>query len=229
MAKKQKDDVPNPNNVTNREILQRMNFLYQAGALLNHIEAGSSKLPTESPEPPAASNHPTAKLSRKAKKQDRSRKRHPNSCEDLSRNYIQSMKAIGLKTTVRLDPTVKRTLCKKCNIVLIPGSTASIRVNTSQAHGNAVVYTCLSCKNWRRIPAPPVLSPQDAEALVASSAPTQAAGEDAMAIDSGSKATVTPESIVNVPRKKRRRSRLAPLFERKVGHVIFRGNERLFE
>ena len=34
MAKKSKDEVPNPNSVSNRDILQRLNFLYQASVLL---------------------------------------------------------------------------------------------------------------------------------------------------------------------------------------------------
>ena len=45
MAKKPKDDVPNPNNVANREILQRMNFLYQASVLLNHTNAHPPRPP----------------------------------------------------------------------------------------------------------------------------------------------------------------------------------------
>ena len=38
MAKgKDKDDAPNPNNVPNRDIMQRMNFLYQAAIHLTEI------------------------------------------------------------------------------------------------------------------------------------------------------------------------------------------------
>ncbi|KAK7692352.1 hypothetical protein QCA50_003977 [Cerrena zonata] len=244
MAKKTKDDVPNPNNVTNREILQRMNFLYQASALLNHINAPSSSKQPEVSKPVVREKE--QKTSKKATKQKaRLTRRRPRTCEDLSKSYIQTMKAVGLKTNVRLcihstplmlttliidrsDPSVKRTLCKECNVVLIPGSTAHIRVNPSKAHGNAVIYTCLSCKHWRRIPAPPVLEPEELDNLIASiSEPTESLGEDTMAIDVPQKKVLLPESISKLPRRKQRQARLAPLFERKVGHVVFRGNERL--
>jgi len=69
---------------------------------------------------------------------------------------------------------VKRTICKGCNTTLIPGTTASIRVKKSNTHGNIMVYTCNDCKTSKRIPAPPVPSPQaEAEALE-SSDPSQA-------------------------------------------------------
>lgn len=48
-----------------------------------------------------------------------------------------------------------------------------------------------------------------------------------MAIDVPRQKTSLPESISKLPKRKQRQARLAPLFERKVGHVVFRGNERL--
>lgn len=105
MAKKRKDDVPNPNNVTNREVLQRMNFLYQASALLNHINA--PKQPEQKVSKPVQLEQnwlytPSRLESKAEKRKTRLVKRHPKTCEDLSKNYIQTMKAVGLKTNVRL-------------------------------------------------------------------------------------------------------------------------------
>lgn len=31
---------------------------------------------------------------------------------------------------IRRDPSIKRTLCKKCNSLLIPGVTASLRIKS---------------------------------------------------------------------------------------------------
>jgi RNase P subunit RPR2 len=39
MAKKTKNDAPNPNRVANREVMQRLNYLYQASVYLNSISA----------------------------------------------------------------------------------------------------------------------------------------------------------------------------------------------
>lgn len=78
---------------------------------------------------------------------------------DLSRIYVATMKTIGQKTVVRMysflaipdfhlfsmlafsrDPSIKRTICKGCAVVLIPGSTATVRVkcvyNLSMYYGN---------------------------------------------------------------------------------------------
>ena len=123
MAKKGKVEVPGPSSVANRDILQRMNFLYQASAFLSNL--------TEEPHKPQAEPHKpqvkppddtanqqeyvlhswrswhshvlSAQQIRKRQKQLERRKiRHPKTCADLSQTYIRSMKAIGKKTTVRL-------------------------------------------------------------------------------------------------------------------------------
>lgn len=137
MAKIKKDEVPNPNSVANRDILQRMSFLYQASNYLNSISSSASLEPT--------SKEQTPPLPDSAKK---ARKRKSTSTSDLSRSYIGAMKAIGQKTVVKMyvtclrmlstslwtliikwyrDPAVKRTLCKGCGTILISGSTATVR------------------------------------------------------------------------------------------------------
>lgn len=84
MAKKPKDEAPNPNGVANRDIIQRLNFLYQASAYLNSVSpAGTSSLMTR----------PTEKKIRK------------RTAQDLAKTYITSMKAVGQKTTVKLFVT----------------------------------------------------------------------------------------------------------------------------
>src|SRR6266581_3589612 len=62
MGKKNKSEVPNPNNVVNRDILQRLNFLYQASVYLESItrqSVGSVNTGTgtsgSTPGPPAGS------------------------------------------------------------------------------------------------------------------------------------------------------------------------------
>ncbi|KAK0244448.1 Rpr2-domain-containing protein [Armillaria nabsnona] len=126
MAKKPKDETPNANSVPNKDIIQRLNFLYQASVYLNGVTSQS---------PPR-------------------RKRVTTS--DLSRSYVSSMKIVGQKTVVKMDPSVKRTICKGCNTILVPGSTVTIRAKKSPSHGHLMVYTCTHCKTTRRIPAPPV-------------------------------------------------------------------------
>ncbi|KAJ8591178.1 hypothetical protein M405DRAFT_814782, partial [Rhizopogon salebrosus TDB-379] len=41
------------------------------------------------------------------------------------------MKVIGQKTNVKSDPTVKRVICKGCNVILIPGASSTVRVKSA--------------------------------------------------------------------------------------------------
>ena len=95
MAKKTKEDVPNPNSVSNRDILQRLNFLYQASALLSTVDVP--------PQPATLPIPATLKgKERKEEKRRRNRERHSIAPADLSRTYVRSMRAIGQKTNVRM-------------------------------------------------------------------------------------------------------------------------------
>lgn len=95
MAKKTRDDVPNPNSVSNRDILQRLNFLYQASALLSMVD-----MPPQPMAPPIPA---TLKgKERKEEKRRRNRERHSITPADLSRTYVRSMRAIGQKTNMRM-------------------------------------------------------------------------------------------------------------------------------
>jgi len=108
MGKKDKDETPNPTSVTNRDILQRLNFLYQASALLNGLSPPGSipddddpsmssrtendkRTGTEEGDPPS---RPT--------KSQRKRRRRVVGFEELSRSYVEMMKSVGRKTNVRM-------------------------------------------------------------------------------------------------------------------------------
>ncbi|RDX42738.1 Rpr2-domain-containing protein [Lentinus brumalis] len=229
MAKKDKNQGPvaNLNSVANRDIIQRINFLYQASTYLSTIS---------SPAASSSSNVPAQPPKGKSKKKNTIR--HPKSTAELSRCYVGSMRIVGQKAMVRMDPSIKRTLCKQCDTVLIPGSTASVRVKPLSSHGHAVVYTCTSCNATRRIPAPPVLDPEalssSADGAVVPStsgtAPMTAGADlDVMHVDPAP--TVPQPTGEKKPKSRKKRApvaRLPPLFERK-GHVVFRGNEILAE
>ena len=95
MAKKTKDEAPNPNSVSNRDTLQRLNFLYQASVLLS----ANGAPPAPPPKPIASSVK--GKL-RKEEMRKRNLERHSTAKVDLARTYVKSMKAIGQKTNTRM-------------------------------------------------------------------------------------------------------------------------------
>ncbi|KAH9892669.1 Rpr2-domain-containing protein [Cubamyces lactineus] len=240
MGKKNKDQEPaaSLNGVANRDIVQRINFLYQASAYLSTIS--QSLHPSDGDA--AKTDRRKARSEKKHKK--RPNLRHPRNIAELSRSYVGTMRIVGQKTMVRMDPCLKRTLCKGCDAVLIPGATTTVRVHPLPSHGEAVVYTCTNCQTIRRIPAPPVLdvdaSPPDIAGASTNLVPAAASISTGVHAEAGSTDSSTdnanpphPQCTPTSARRRRGKSllkntipRRPPLFERK-GHVVFRGNEKL--
>ena len=116
MGKKQKEETPNINATPNRDIIQRLNFLYQASAYLQSIDSEpSASIPI--------SNHPSSSRSiskSKAKeietadtskhtttqeaggKKKKKKHKRKQTTGDLARNYVQCMRIVGQKTTVKM-------------------------------------------------------------------------------------------------------------------------------
>ncbi|KEP49586.1 RNase P Rpr2/Rpp21 subunit domain protein [Rhizoctonia solani 123E] len=189
MAKKSqpKSDQP-PQVIPNRDLMQRMNFLYQTSVHLSH----------------SGTHAETGRLARK---------------------HVKTLKGIATGAVVKIDPTVKRMLCKGCNTVLVPGSSASVRVKTSRPHGKVISYTCFSCHTARVIPAAPTLqvhhqAPHD---------PGARTSQDAAQDDARGPTEADVESSVNATkadqrRRRRSKARPVPFFARvDAGHVVFRG------
>ncbi|KAL5507258.1 hypothetical protein ACEPAH_6714 [Sanghuangporus vaninii] len=245
MAKKNKDDTPNPNSISNRDIMQRLNFLYQASSYLNGLGfvhggiSGPSNVAihskTEDAEDRNGKERPSSAKTNVTRKRAGKRKA---TAHDLARSYVKSMKIIGQKTNVKMDPSVKRTMCKSCNMLLMPGVTAKVRVKPLPSHGHAVSYTCMNCSFSRRIPAPPTTE-QVAQPVQDSTETTQDMQVDPvdqllesvkeevsagpMAHDGKGK---EPELKKQNRKKKRVKPRPLPFFER-AEHFIFVGNDRV--
>ncbi|GAB1600803.1 ribonuclease P protein subunit p21-like [Argonauta hians] len=66
----------------------------------------------------------------------------------LVRFYINTLKTIAQRQVLRLDPHLKRTICKKCFSLLVPGLTAKIRSRGSREKHSVV--TCLECGMVKR-------------------------------------------------------------------------------
>ena len=66
----------------------------------------------------------------------------------LVQHYCLTLKNIARKNVLRLDPSMKRSICKKCCMLLIPGITASVRIRKRGKSWAAV--TCLECQVVKR-------------------------------------------------------------------------------
>ncbi|KAG0055122.1 Ribonuclease P protein subunit p21 [Gryganskiella cystojenkinii] len=202
MAKK---DKKTEGAVQNREIFQRMNFLYQAAMCMatittqasleqkQHIADNTIPISTEDSEvghgskqglntvseEPAVDdtiNRPVEKrLSRaRARKQIRETKdriameqisknpahhdltnrkgsRRHNRQQALSgvaRFYAATLREIGRKNVIRVGPVIKRSICVRCEAVLIPSTSCEVRIE-AEPQLNTLV-TCTACGAFRR-------------------------------------------------------------------------------
>ena len=56
--------------------------------------------------------------------------------------YVELARKISLRYNVRMKKEQKREFCKKCNSLLLPGSTASVRLDSKR---KLLVLRCRNC------------------------------------------------------------------------------------
>lgn len=66
---------------------------------------------------------------------------------EKARLLVKKAHALRLKSRVKLPLSLKRSYCKKCFSLWVPGKSVRVRI----AKGR-VVYTCLSCRRVKRVP-----------------------------------------------------------------------------
>ncbi|KAF9050259.1 RNAse P Rpr2/Rpp21/SNM1 subunit domain-containing protein [Panaeolus papilionaceus] len=163
MAKKQKDEIPNVNAIPNRDVVQRLNFLYQASVYLQSLPQTSDEHSVRG----RSADDMVVEEKEPVIKDQKRRKCQRKTTSDLARTYIQTMKVVGQKATIKLDPSIKRSICSHCDTALIVGSSANLRVKKSSAHRHLLVYTCLHCDSRKTIPAPPLPAPSQGDGTTA--------------------------------------------------------------
>ncbi|KAG8894999.1 hypothetical protein FRB99_000823 [Tulasnella sp. 403] len=223
MGKKQKEkvtDEPNPNSVKDRDVMQRLNFLYQTSVYL--AQASGAK-PTAAPGKSPGKQRKREGKNTKTRSDDTIKAKGRQSLMDLSRLHTRNMKTIGNKAVLRMDPTVKRTVCKGCQVVLIPGVTAKVRIKCEHATNCHLLPNLIeSVQQSFQGPNDEVLKPpfhgrkKTKKHSKASSATSEVQTSDPTSMDVETSAPSNPTIF-----------RLPPLFEREVGHVVFVGNKKV--
>ncbi|CAG8460857.1 14549_t:CDS:2 [Ambispora leptoticha] len=118
MAKKgqgKKNQQQQQHGVENRELYQRMNFLYQAAALMTTTTFVQE------------------------------------STRSLGRFYVNTMRNISKKQVLRIVPSIKRNICKRCDSLLVPGLTSRARVKSRRQ--KQLEIECIECKAIKIFPA----------------------------------------------------------------------------
>ena len=75
----------------------------------------------------------------------------------LSRQLLAHLRAVSLRSQIKLTPAVKHTMCKRCNVLLIPGSTSTSYIENKSSGGrkpwaDVLVTTCTACGTSKRFP-----------------------------------------------------------------------------
>ncbi|XP_003973999.2 ribonuclease P protein subunit p21 [Takifugu rubripes] len=70
---------------------------------------------------------------------------------ELARFYCSTQRTIARRLVLRQDPSVKRTVCKKCCSLLIPGVSATTRQRRKKGKIRFTVMRCLSCGHTKKL------------------------------------------------------------------------------
>ncbi|KAK4043753.1 RNAse P Rpr2/Rpp21/SNM1 subunit domain-containing protein [Parachaetomium inaequale] len=137
--------------VQNRAIYSRMSFLQQAAVALSSIGPRSADSSSaNATNTPSVSNQP-------ASTKIPSDPGSVTSLDGMSRRLATDLRAVSLKTRIRLKPAVKQTICKFCDSILIDGgsSTSTIENKSKGAKkpwADVLVRKCHTCGRERRYP-----------------------------------------------------------------------------
>ncbi len=69
--------------------------------------------------------------------------------EPLSKRYVKELLRIGAHYKVSVRKNLKRLICTRCNLVLVPGYNCLVRVVSSRGY---VAYKCSSCGREVHVP-----------------------------------------------------------------------------
>jgi ribonuclease P protein subunit RPR2 len=136
--------------VTNRALHSRVSFLYQAAA---YFAARKPQTLENScgAERMDAHQH-VLRVSHRAPQDDIGL---PS--QALSRRCISDLRSVALKTQIRLSPSIKHSICKRCDIMLLDGSTCATEIENKSKGGrkpwaDVLVRRCKSCGYESRFP-----------------------------------------------------------------------------
>ena len=76
---------------------------------------------------------------------------------NLSRFYLTHLRSVAKKSVLRLGPSIKRTICKRCDTLLVPGTSCEHRVENKSKNGrkkwaDVLIVECKACGSVKRFP-----------------------------------------------------------------------------
>jgi len=68
----------------------------------------------------------------------------------VSNYYTHLSVNVAKKSLLKIEPQVKRTVCKGCEGLLLPGLTAQVRILKKPA--SVIQWRCMRCQTWKKFP-----------------------------------------------------------------------------
>jgi len=129
-----------PRNVPQKHLHSRISFLAQAAAYFS-TNLQNSKLSLQLAETENGGGLSAAFASTQ------------------SRHLLSHLRAVSLKSQIRLEPCLKRFICKRCNEFLVPSKSSTERIKNTSRKGckpwvDVLVVSCNFCGTFRRFPLP---------------------------------------------------------------------------
>ncbi|KAJ8108126.1 hypothetical protein OPT61_g8390 [Boeremia exigua] len=132
-----KDKPPKPKGIPNKHLHARTTFLYQAASYLT--------LQSSITGPENGHQNPVSGCNQN---------QQPS---PLALRLGSDLHTVSRKAQLRLAVDLKRSMCKSCNAILVPGHTATQTVENQSKGGSkpwadVLVVNCKRCDSKRRIP-----------------------------------------------------------------------------
>lgn len=133
-----KDKLLKPKGIPNRHLHARTTFLYQAASYLTLRSSSESK---ECGSENKVSSEPT----------------QPQLPSSLALQLGSDLHTVSRKAQLRLSVDLKRSMCKSCNAILVPGRTAEQTIENQSKGGrkpwaDVLIISCKRCGSKRRMP-----------------------------------------------------------------------------
>ncbi len=167
---------PSKSNITapQKHIHSRISYLYQAATYLTQTLLNQHRVRTTIKQGPAVTNtgYPKEGVAEYSSPnqnanaviadeklvlaQEIASIPHPNTV-GLPRRLLSHARSVSMKSQMRLTPTMKHSICKRCDILLVPSSTSTTRLENRSRGGkkpwaDVLVVTCTVCGTAKRFP-----------------------------------------------------------------------------
>ncbi|TVY58608.1 hypothetical protein LCER1_G001569 [Lachnellula cervina] len=124
-------------NVPNKILHSRVSYLYQAASYLvaqqPHSESGSKQYQRDTSK--TSSNHPKSIEANGAEHGSSATLSEAAAYRPASRRMISDLRSVTLKGQMRISPAMKHSICKKCDTLLVDGSTCTNEVENKSKEG----------------------------------------------------------------------------------------------